>query len=121
MALSAPSGNSTICELQRVPRRPRSSPEAVRCTGYALTDRAIFYRSGWISRQISAVRFVNMQTVSLSQSPFDRRRPMATVAVDTAGAGGMGHRIRIPFLDVDVAQAILRRLYDETRATEFRS
>jgi putative membrane protein len=92
----------------------------VRRAGYALTERAIFFRSGWISRQISAVRFVNMQTVSMSQSPFDRRRRMAAVAVDTAGAGGMGHRIHIPFLDVDVAQGILRRLYEETRATEFR-
>ena len=45
---------------------------------------------------------------------------MASVAVDTAGAGSMGHRIHIPYLDVEVAEEILRRLYDETRATEFR-
>jgi putative membrane protein len=92
----------------------------VRRAGYVLTDRAILFRSGWISRQISAVRFVNMQTVSMTQSPFDHRKRMASVAVDTAGAGSMGHRIHIPYLDVDVAEGILRRLYDETRATEFR-
>ena len=96
------------------------SRQWVRRTGYALTERAIYFRSGWVGRQISAVRFVNMQTVSMSQSPFDRRRRMASVAVDTAGAGSMGHRIQIPFLDVEVAEGILRRLYDETRATEFR-
>jgi hypothetical protein len=47
-------------------------------------------------------------------------RRMASIAVDTAGAGSLGHRIDIPFLDVDVAQAILERLYHETRTTEFR-
>ena len=96
------------------------SRQWVRRAGYALTDRAILFRSGWIGRQISAVRFVNAQTVSMSQSPFDHRKRMASVAVDTAGAGSMGHRIHIPFLDVEVAEGILRRLYDETRATEFR-
>ena len=96
------------------------SRQWVRRTGYALTDRAIFFRSGWIGRHISAVRFVNMQTVSMSQSPFDHRKRMASVAVDTAGAGVMGHRIHIPFLDVDVAEGILQRLYEEARGTEFR-
>ena len=92
----------------------------VRHAGYALTENAIYFRSGWLSRQVSVVRFVNMQTVSMRQSPFDHRRRMASVAVDTAGAGATGHRIRIPFLDVDVAGAILQRLYTETRSTEFR-
>jgi putative membrane protein len=92
----------------------------VRHAGYALTERAIYFRSGWLSRRVSVVRFVNMQTVSLNQSPFDHRKRMASVAVDTAGAGGTGHRIRIPFLDVDVAGSILQRLYAESRSTEFR-
>ncbi len=92
----------------------------VRHAGYALTERAIYFRSGWLSRRVSVVRFVNMQTVSMHQSPFDHRKRMASVAVDTAGAGGAGHRIRIPFLDVDIAGSILQRLYVETRSTEFR-
>jgi len=92
----------------------------VRRAGYALTDNAIYFRSGWMGRQVSVVRFVNMQTVSMRQSTFDRRKRMASVAVDTAGAGNMGHRIAIPFLDVDVAESILDRLYAETRSTEFR-
>lgn len=92
----------------------------VRNAGYALTGRSILFRSGWPGRKISAVRFVNMQTVSMRQSPFDRRRRMASVAVDTAGAGKIGHRIQIPFLDVEVAESMLHRLYVETCATEFR-
>jgi putative membrane protein len=92
----------------------------VRNTEWALTDAAIFYRSGWPGRNTSVVRFVNMQTVSTKQSPFDRRYGMAALAVDTAGAGTVGHRVRIPYLDERVAGETLRRLHDECRATEFR-
>jgi len=92
----------------------------VRLAGYALTDNAVFFRSGWLTRRISVVRFNKMQTVSMSESPFDRRHRMASVAVDTAGAGKIGHRIDIPFLDLDVARSMLDRLYAECSATEFR-
>ena len=92
----------------------------VRNAGYALTDTAVFFRSGWLARKISVVRFNTIQTVWMSESPFDRRHHMASVAVDTAGAGKMGHRIHIPYLDLEVAREIARRLYAEARATEFR-
>ncbi len=92
----------------------------VRNAGYALTDSAVFFRSGWLARKISVVRFNTIQTVWMSESPFDRRHHMASVAVDTAGAGKMGHRIHIPYLDLEVARGISRRLYAEARATEFR-
>lgn len=92
----------------------------VRNAGYALTDSAVFFRSGWLAREISVVRFNKIQTVRMSESPFDRRHRMASVAVDTAGAGKMGHRIDIPYLDVEVARGISKRLYAEVRATEFR-
>lgn len=91
----------------------------VRNAGWALTDNAVFFRSGWLGRQTSVVRFDKMQTVKLTQSPFDRRHRMASVAVDTAGAGNIGHRIAIPYLDVEVAGEVFERLYAETRATEF--
>lgn len=91
----------------------------VRNAGYALTDDAVFFRSGWLRRDVSMVRFDKMQTVKLTESPFDRRHRMAKVAVDTAGAGGEGHRIAIPYLDATVASAVFDRLYAETRATEF--
>ena len=86
---------------------------------YALTDNAVLFRSGWLARRMSVVRFDKLQTVSMRESPFDRRHRMASVAVDTAGAGSTGHRIDIPYLDIDVARALLERLYAETCATEF--
>ncbi len=91
----------------------------VRYAGYALTDQAVVFRSGWLSRKVSVVRFDKMQTVSLNESPFDRRHRMASVAVDTAGAAQVGHRIDIPLLDKDVAEAIARRLYAEASQTEY--
>ena len=92
----------------------------IRHAGYALTDRAVFFRSGWLSRKVSVVRFNKMQTVELTESPFDRRNRMTSVAVDTAGAGSVGHRIDIPYLDKDVAEGIARRLYAEASHTEYR-
>ena len=91
----------------------------VRYARYALTDNAVFFRSGWLNRNISVVRYNKMQTVALNESPFDRRNRMASIAVDTAGAAQVGHRISIPFLDRDVAGAVARRLSAEASATEF--
>ena len=91
----------------------------VKHAGFSLTDRAVFFRSGWLSRKVSVVRFNKVQTVALNESPFDRRNRMASVAVDTAGAAQMGHRIDIPYLDRDVAEAIARRLYAEASHTEY--
>ena len=92
----------------------------VRNAGYAVTDHAVFFRSGWLARKVSVVRLNKVQTVRLKESPFDRRHRMASVAVDTAGAGKVGHRIDIPYLEVDVARSMLQRLYAEAAATEFR-
>ncbi len=92
----------------------------VRNAGYALNAHAIFFRSGLLTRYITIVRFDKMQTVALGESPFDRRRRMASVTVDTAGAATAGHRIDIPYLDRDVAEAIVERLYVEARGTEYR-
>jgi putative membrane protein len=94
--------------------------EWVRRAGYAISDDAIFYRSGWLTRKISVVRFDKMQTVAMRESPFDRRNRMASVAVDTAGAGNIGHRVDIPYLDIGVARAMSDRLYAEAGASEFR-
>ncbi|MBZ0113269.1 MAG: PH domain-containing protein [Thermoanaerobaculia bacterium] len=91
----------------------------LRFTAWGLGDQAIFYRSGWLSKSVSLVPFSKIQTVSLQESPFDRRRCMASLSVDTAGASPMGHRIAIPYLDATVANDLQRRLYAEAEATEF--
>ncbi|MCZ6507421.1 MAG: PH domain-containing protein [Acidobacteria bacterium] len=91
----------------------------LRYSAWGLTDRAVFFRSGWLDRSVSVVPLDKVQTVTLSASPFDRRRDMASVAVDTAGAGTFGHRIDIPYLDRDVADTVFERLYSAASSTEF--
>jgi membrane protein YdbS with pleckstrin-like domain len=45
---------------------------------------------------------------------------MASVRVDTAGAARVGHSIDIPYLETDVANRLMGRLYDEAGRTAFR-
>ena len=90
-----------------------------RHAAYALTSSAVLYRSGWWVRRFSVVRFSKVQVLALSQSPFDRRYEMASVQVDTAGAGKVGHRIDIGFLEAGAARAVVARISEETGRTAF--
>jgi putative membrane protein len=80
----------------------------------------VAFRSGVITRQTSATFFDKIQSVALSQSPFDRRWHMATLAVDTAGAGPAGHRIRVPYLEEDTARSALRYLSERAEGAQFK-
>jgi putative membrane protein len=91
----------------------------VRHAGYSLSPGAVFFRSGWWVRRLSVARFGKMQVIQLGQSPFDRRHDMASVRVDTAGAGPIGHGIEIPYLDAPVARELSERLSDEAGRTRF--
>ncbi|MEW6073418.1 MAG: PH domain-containing protein [Planctomycetota bacterium] len=90
---------------------------AARILAYARTAGGVAFRSGAWTRAVSATRGENVQAVLLSESPFDRRWAMASLRVDTAGAGPAGHRIDIPYLERDVAA----RLYDDLAAEAGRS
>jgi putative membrane protein len=70
---------------------------------YARTHDGIVFRSGVLTRKTSITFFEKIQSVSVVQSPFDRRWKMAQLAVDTAAAGPADHRIEIPMLDQSVA------------------
>jgi putative membrane protein len=87
---------------------------------WTITPTAIAFRSGWWTRRASVVRFAKIQTVSLAQSPFDRRHDMARLAVDTAGAGKAGHRLHIPFLPQEQAASLHERLAQEAAQRNFR-
>ena len=58
-----------------------------RSMSYARTTFGLAYRSGIIKRKLSLTFFERIQAVRWNQSPFDRRWEMATLSVDTAGAG----------------------------------
>jgi putative membrane protein len=79
-------------------------------TGWALNGDVVAFRSGWLDRKVSFAELAKLQGVQLLHTPFDRRRGMATVVVDTAGAGALGHRIHIRYLPAEVARALANRL-----------
>jgi len=89
-----------------------------RALAYAMEGESILFRSGAWSQRLSVVRFARIQVVSATQSPFDRRWRMATVCVDTAGAGAAEHTVRIPFQPADEAEALLNQLVRETEDGE---
>jgi membrane protein YdbS with pleckstrin-like domain len=90
----------------------------VKHLGWAATDDAILFKSGWLWRRVVVVRFAKMQTVSCLHSPFDRRFQMARVHVDTAGASA-GGAVYIPYVARDEAEALYARLSREAAERQF--
>jgi putative membrane protein len=88
--------------------------------GWALIDGAVLFRTGWIWQHLTIARFNKLQAVSMTQSPFDRRHRMASVRVDTAGAGDASHRVDIPYLAVEQAVELFGRLGTVAARTAFR-
>jgi putative membrane protein len=94
--------------------------QAVRALGWAMTERAVFFRSGWCWRNTTIAPLGKIQVVAVRESPFDRRLQMAGVLVDTAGAGGESHRVRIPYLSRETADGLAGRLAAHTAQSTFR-
>ena len=80
---------------------------------------AIFFRSGAFNQHESLVPLHKIQCVGLRQTPFDRRWQMARLVVDTAGASAAGHRVEIPYLEIDVARDLAAELAEQAAATTF--
>ncbi len=87
---------------------------------WAVTPWGVLFRSGWWTRKLAIVPLARIQTVGLGESPFDRRHHMASVRIDTAGAGAGGYTIAIPYLEKTVAADVARRLYLEAGERLFR-
>ena len=92
----------------------------VRHLGWAATGEWVAFRSGWLTRGQTLVKVNRIQAVSTHASPLDRRSAMARVRVDTAGAGERSHRVDIPYLGVDVADALRERLAAHAARTTFK-
>ncbi len=88
--------------------------------GWAVTEGAVLFRSGWLWRQITVAPFGKIQAVALHESPFDRRAGMARLRVDTAGAKDLGHRVDIPYLERATAQGLRDLLARRAAQTAFK-
>ena len=92
----------------------------VKHLGWATTDRAVLFRTGWAWRQVSVAPFVKIQAVAIHESPFDRRSAMARVRVDTAGAGEGSRSVDIPYLSRETARDLYDLLATRAAQTAFR-
>ncbi|WP_132059880.1 PH domain-containing protein [Halorussus amylolyticus] len=75
--------------------------------GYDARDRHVVTRNGFWRRTTKVVAYDRVQTVIQAQSPFQRRRRLATVVVDTASSAGFaGREARAVDLDTEDAAAL---------------
>jgi len=81
--------------------------------GYYCDDRHVVTRSGFWTRHTTIVPYYRVQTVSESQTVFQRRRDLGTLTIDTATSGGFwgGDAVALD-IDIDVARALREQVHD---------
>ncbi len=77
--------------------------------GYNISRETAFVRHGFWRRRVSAIPLRKIQTLSMIQSFFQRRLGLASVYIDTAGAGGIDDA-RIDDVAVEDAERILAEI-----------
>ena len=85
-----------------------------------MIDGAGLFRTGWLWRHLPVARVSQLQAVSMTPSPFARRQGMASVRVDTAGAGAASHRVDIPYLPFERATELFQQLAKAAAGTACR-
>lgn len=63
-------------------------------SGYALREKDILYRSGWLQRKTRIVMISRIQHVSVQSGPLERRFGLASVSVFTAGSAAADFTIK---------------------------
>ena len=96
-----------------------NAQRSAKAMGFIYTQDFIAYRSGWLIKQISLVRLAKTQAVSLRQNPFDRRRNMARLLIDTAGFSLAEHNIDIPYLEIADANFLQKTISQQMNTLEF--
>jgi putative membrane protein len=86
---------------------------AARPHGWRLENGMLHVRDGWFSQDYWMLPVANVQSVSFSTGPLQRRLGLATVAVDSAGA--QSHGLRIRNLALDQARALVESLRPQRR------
>ena len=92
--------------------------QTVKHLGWAVTEDAVVFKSGWLWRRVLIVRFAKMQTITRHETPFDRRTDMARVHVDTAGASAAS-TLSIPYIPRAQADELYYRLSREAADRQF--
>ncbi|MFG0265212.1 MAG: PH domain-containing protein [Rhodopirellula sp. JB055] len=82
------------------------------------SGEGVVIREGFWNRKVSCTFYDRIQSVSCSESPFDRRWRMQTLRIDTAAAGPADHTYRLPMLSQEVASELFERLASKTSRIE---
>ncbi|CAN5635806.1 PH domain-containing protein [soil metagenome] len=99
-----------LLALAWVPWAAYAARHHARRAGYAVDDHLVAVREGWWSRHWRFAEIDKLQALQLRRSPLDRLTGMASVWLDTAGAGTRSPPLRIRHLAVAEAQALTQRL-----------
>ena len=103
-------GNWGLLALLWLPWALFSARQQARRSGYALDAVLVAVRGGWWSRHWRFAELDKLQALQLTQSPFDRRYGMATLWLDTAGAGALSPPLRIRYIAEHDARALFEQL-----------
>ena len=84
---------------------------------FALTSNYTLFRTGWIFRSWHIVPYNKIQSVYLTESPFDRRYSMSRLMIDTAHGD---HAFLIPFLSRKTASETSLFIYSKAKNISFK-
>lgn len=99
----------------RTPERARwLDPLQWAWLGYALDERVLVVRRGWTHRRQVIVPHARLQSVRLSQGPFERRLGLASVDAQTTEAFGLSG---VPHLEAADARRLAFAEMDRARAS----
>jgi len=90
-----------------------------RITGYWYDDNYLIFRKGWINRTTLYLPIKNIQNVSLTQNPFDRRHGLGSITLDTAGQSNTGGGTMIRHLPFEKARQIQLHLAKTVASLRF--
>lgn len=88
--------------------------------GFACDEELVAWRAGWWSRHWRFAEIGKLQALRLSRSPVDRLYGMATLHLDTAGAGAFGPPLRMHYLREEDARSLHRSLGAEVARRKLR-
>jgi putative membrane protein len=103
-------GAWALLALGWLPLSAYASWRQARRLGYALDRRMVAVRGGWWSRWWRFAEIDKLQALRLQRSPLDRCLGTASVWLDTAGAGAFSPPLRIRFLPLAEASALMDEL-----------
>lgn len=83
---------------------------------YAMREKDVLYRTGWIIRQLQICPFNRIQHCSVHAGPLERRYGLASISLFTAGSEGSD--LKIPGLTEEKAAAIREFIMHKVRNDE---